>query len=182
MPDLQASGSGRDDEAAGAGKLVESDSTSAGKLVESDSTSAGKLVESDSTSQHRGPDAGPPEPRRVLVIEDDRSVLETLVHVLIVHGFAVTATGSVVGALSLVRRQQPDLIILDLGLPYRSGVAFLTELKADQETQHIPVIVVSALLRLLPTEHRALVAGALAKPFDIHTLMTTIRTALEAAG
>ncbi len=160
MPDPQASGSGRNGEAAG----------------------AGKLAESGSTSQPRGPDAGPPEPRRVLVVEDDRSVLETLVHVLTVHGFAVTATGSVVGALSLVRQQRPDLIILDLGLPYRSGVSFLTELKADQETQHIPVIVVSALLDLLPIEHRALVAGALAKPFDIHTLMTTIRAALEAAG
>lgn len=157
MPDPQASGSGRDGEAA----------------------SGGGLVESGSTSQHRGADAGPPKPRRVLVVEDDRSVLETLVHLLTVQGFAVTATGSVVGTLSLVRRQQPDLIILDLGLPYRSGVSFLAELKADPQTQHIPVIVVSALLGLLPAEHRALVAGVLAKPFDIHALMATVRAALE---
>ena len=115
----------------------------------------------------------------MLVVEDDRSVLETLVHLLTVQGFAVTATGSVVGAISLVRRQRPDLIILDLGLPYRSGVSFLAELKADPQTQHIPVIVVSALLDLLPAEHRALVAGVLAKPFDIHALMATVRAALE---
>jgi DNA-binding response OmpR family regulator len=80
--------------------------------------------------------------RRVLVIEDDPHIKDLLTDVLTGDGFSVTAADSVLGAATLIRRLRPCAIVLDLGLPYRSGASLLTDLKGDAETAHIPVIVV----------------------------------------
>jgi CheY-like chemotaxis protein len=91
---------------------------------------------------------------RVLVIEDDPAHQRLLRHVLEPAGYAVTAADSALGAKTLVRRLRPRAILLDLGLPYRSGAALLAELKADPRTAGVPVLVVSAMSEVLPAERR----------------------------
>ena len=120
--------------------------------------------------------------RRVLVIEDDAHIKDLLTDVLTGDGFAVTGADSVLGAAALVRRLRPCAIVLDLGLPYRSGASLLTDLKADPETAGIPVIVVSALPETLTPERRALTAGVVAKPFSPDTLLSAVRSACGAAN
>ena len=61
------------------------------------------------------------EPVRVAVIEDDLAFREVLTEVLTDAGYSVTATDSVLGMKALVRRERPHVIVLDIGLPYRSG-------------------------------------------------------------
>ena len=67
------------------------------------------------------------------------------------------------------------MILLDLGLPYRSGGALLHDLKTDPATAGIPVLVVSALAETLTPERRALTAGVVAKPFSPDTLRAARR-------
>ena len=112
--------------------------------------------------------------RRVLVIEDDAHIKDLLTDVLTGDGFAVTGADSVLGAAALVRRLRPCAIVLDLGLPYRSGASLLTDLKADPETAGIPVIVVSALPETLTPERRALATAVLAKPISIRDLLRAV--------
>ena len=112
---------------------------------------------------------------RVLIVEDDPAVAEVLTAALTGEGYAVTSAGSGLGAAALARRLRPRVILLDLGLPYRSGASVLTELKADQRTEHIPVIVVSSMPDALTPNRRALAAGVIEKPFDVQALLEQVR-------
>ncbi|MBN3752605.1 response regulator [Paraburkholderia sp. Tr-20389] len=112
------------------------------------------------------------EARLILAIEDDlvfAEILRDLTHELdfdFVH-----ATDATTG-LTLVRDMQPTAVLLDVGLPDRSGLTVLEWLKNDPATRHIPIHIVSA------TDHaeKALHLGAVG-----YTLKPTARTTLEAA-
>jgi CheY-like chemotaxis protein len=120
--------------------------------------------------------------QHVLVIEDDAGIRELLTDLLRGDGYAVTVTDSALGAATLVRRLLPRVILLDLGLPYRSGGALLHDLKTDPVTAGIPILVVSALAETLTPERRALTAGVVAKPFSPDTLLRAVRSACAAAN
>jgi CheY-like chemotaxis protein len=122
-----------------------------------------------------------PDPH-VLVIEDDAGIRELLTDLLQGDGYAVTATDSALGAATLVRRLLPRVILLDLGLPYRSGGALLHDLKTDPATAGIPILVVSALAETLTPERRAMTAGVVAKPFNPDTLLSAVRSACAAVN
>ena len=89
------------------------------------------------------------------------------------------STEAALGALALARRLKPDVILLDLGLPYRSGASLLADLKADPRTEPIPVIVVSSMTELLTPDRRALAADVIAKPFDVQMLLERVRVAVQ---
>jgi CheY-like chemotaxis protein len=113
----------------------------------------------------------------VLVVEDDPRVAALLAEVLAGAGYAPVTTGSGLGAVALVRRLRPRVVLLDLGLPYRSGAALLGDLKADPATAAVPVLVVSALAEALPPARRAQAAGVVAKPFSPAALLAAVRAA-----
>jgi two-component system, OmpR family, alkaline phosphatase synthesis response regulator PhoP len=118
-----------------------------------------------------------PEPHRILIVEDDagcRTLLDTIFRV---NGFVVTSTDSVLGATELIERFQPNVILLDLGLPYRSGASWLAQLKADTGTAHIPVVVLTAVPESLPQSRRQLAHDVIAKPFRGQPLVETVRAA-----
>jgi len=115
--------------------------------------------------------------QRILVVDDDpicRSILDA---VFDMYGFDVTTTDSVLGASELIVRFRPDVILLDLALPYRSGASWLTQLKADPQTSHIPVVILSALPDVLPHERRSLAHAVVRKPFRTRPLVETVRAA-----
>ena len=124
----------------------------------------------------------PSGPRRVLVIEDDPDISTLLRTILEGGGYAVTARESALGAWGLVRTLRPDVILLDLALPYRSGASLLAELKADSDTAPIPVIVVSAFVERLTAERRALAATVIPKPFSPRELLDAVRAVRRLRG
>src|SRR5436190_9270389 len=115
------------------------------------------------------------QPLRVLIVEDEPDVQDLLQRVLAEDAPAATAVDSAFAAGQLARRQRPDVILLDLALPYRSGLALLKELKADPETAQIPVVIVSALAGQLRGEERALADAVIGKPFRVEELRDTVR-------
>ena len=117
------------------------------------------------------------ERRRVLVVEDDPDLREFLTDLLGNDGYDVTATDAAIGVRALAESVQPHTILLDLGLPYRSGASLLVELKADPRTAPIPVIVLSGLPETLAGPRRALAADVIPKPFEVQTLLDALRTA-----
>jgi two-component system OmpR family response regulator len=117
----------------------------------------------------------------VLIVEDEPGVAALLAEVLAGAGYAPTTTGSAVGAVALVRRLRPVVVVLDLGLPFRSGGALLGDLKADPATAAIPVLVVSAMTETLTPARRAQAAGVLGKPFSPAALAVAVRSAARAA-
>ena len=115
------------------------------------------------------------EPLRVLIVEDEPDVQDLLRAVLAEDAPAVTAVDSALAAGRLARRLRPDVVLLDLALPYRSGLALLKELKADPGTAQIPVVIVSGLVEQLRPEVRALADAVIGKPFHIEELRDTVR-------
>ena len=122
--------------------------------------------------------------RRVLYIEDNFSNV-TLVEQTLAERPALELITAVQGrvGLELARKHAPDLILLDLHLPDLPGWQVLHQLKADQATRDIPVIVISADATA-PQIKRLISAGArayLTKPLDIAEFFRVIDEALSAA-
>ncbi|SAK52605.1 multi-sensor hybrid histidine kinase [Caballeronia fortuita] len=85
-----------------------------------------------------------PGRRLVLVIEDERNFAQVLLDLAHELGYRCVVTGTAREALKLAQDSAPNAILLDIGLPDRSGLVLLQELKANPKTRHIPVHVVSA--------------------------------------
>ena len=74
------------------------------------------------------------EPAKVLVVDDERPVLLTLGALLERRGFAVQTAATAALGMQAFRRWQPDLVLLDLGLPDAAGHQVLSEMRAEQPT------------------------------------------------
>jgi CheY-like chemotaxis protein len=119
--------------------------------------------------------------QRILLIDDDPMICDLVSLVMESAGFAVTTTDSALGAVELVRSVKPDAIILDLGLPYRSGATLLRDLKDQPDLAPIPVVILSGMAEMLTGSRRDLAAAVLSKPFATDALIYAIRNALAAA-
>ena len=124
------------------------------------------------------------ESRRILYIEDNFSNV-TLVDQMLAERPALELMTAMQGrvGLELARQHAPDLILLDLHLPDMPGWQVLAQLKADQLTREIPVVIISADATS-PQIKRLLSAGArayLTKPLDITEFFRVIEDALTPA-
>ncbi len=115
--------------------------------------------------------------RRVLCIEDEEEMIDLIRLILVRKGFEVSgATGGQDG-LQKVREQMPDLILLDLMMPDMDGWEVYQQIKADEQTRHIPVIVVTAKAQSIDKVlglHIAKVDDYIAKPFSPADLLESI--------
>lgn len=121
--------------------------------------------------------------KRILIVEDDADV-RLGYHVLLkANGYDTFFAADGFSAVSEARKAQPDLIILDLGLPAGDGFVVLERLRANTHFAVIPVIVVSAR-SVQGNKDRALKAGARAffqKPWNDDELLASIRHLLGQA-
>ncbi len=113
----------------------------------------------------------------VLVVEDDPDTGDLLTDLLGEEGYAVRVVDTALGLLGQIERLRPATILLDLGLPYRSGADLLADLKAVPRTAPVPVIVVSAFLECLSAKRAALATTLIAKPFEPRALLAALQTA-----
>jgi CheY-like chemotaxis protein len=88
--------------------------------------------------------AGTSGRRRVLVIDDQEAMRLVLARSLDAERHAVLEAATGVAGLERARAEQPDVILLDLALPDVDGRDVLRRLKADPETRHIPVVIVTS--------------------------------------
>lgn len=84
-------------------------------------------------------------PRKIFLIEDNPSLVKVYKQRLEKEGFEVIVSASGGEAVQRVNEERPDLIILDLILPEKSGFEILRELKESASTKDIPVLVLSVL-------------------------------------
>lgn len=82
--------------------------------------------------------------KRVLVIEDEPNIIEALSFILSRDGWTVHTHSDGVNANERIRATPPDLVILDVMLPGKSGFDILRHLRADPEMQALPVLMLTA--------------------------------------
>ncbi len=123
-------------------------------------------------------------PSLVLVVEDEQDLLAALDFNLKREGYATVLASTGKAALELVRgRIMPDLILLDLMLPDASGADICAKLRGNRDTQHIPIIMLTAL-GSEQDRVAGLESGAddyVAKPFSVRELMLRIRALMRRA-
>jgi DNA-binding response OmpR family regulator len=122
------------------------------------------------------------KPGKLLVVDDDRDILEFLFQALTYHGYEVSTAPGGWEALELVPQIGPDLILLDIKMPNIDGYEVIRRLKRNKATRHIPIIVITAS----PVDKerdkvRVLGMGAaqyITKPLSIDSLIREIKTAI----
>lgn len=123
------------------------------------------------------------EPLNVLFVDDDPLLREFALENLGQHWSNILVAADGEQGLSAIRRAKPDIVLLDLEMPRLDGFGVLKALRADQETERLPVIVITGLA----DEHsidRAFTAGAtafLVKPINWRQLVHHIRYVNRAA-
>jgi two-component system, OmpR family, alkaline phosphatase synthesis response regulator PhoP len=119
--------------------------------------------------------------QRILVVDDEEDLLELVNYNLSKDGYRVHCVGTGEEALEEARQSLPDLIVLDLLLPNVDGLEVCRLLKSDAQTQHIPIIMLTA-----KSEEADVVAGLelgaddyLTKPFSPRVLLARIKAQLR---
>jgi len=82
--------------------------------------------------------------RRVLIIEDDRDIVELVRYNLENEGFQVNAVGDGGAGLAAVKKSAPDLLLLDLMLPRLSGLEICKEIRRDPALNRLPILMLTA--------------------------------------
>lgn len=118
---------------------------------------------------------------RVLVVDDEADITALVAYHLAKAGYRVSTAASGVEALNAVREERPDLVVLDLMLPGRSGFDVLSELRGRPETKDVGVVLLTAK-KDEPDRIKGLSLGAddyLAKPFSPQELVLRVGAVLR---
>lgn len=125
----------------------------------------------------------------ILLVEDDRDTMLFLKTVLMNEGYEVVEAFDGNAGMEALRKQNPDLVCLDLALPKKSGVDLLREMNRDKRLRTIPVVVVSGFASPNANNEdlQALVDGGfvkgpddyIEKPIDTFELFQKIEKALD---
>jgi two-component system, OmpR family, response regulator VicR len=118
--------------------------------------------------------------KKILVVDDDVAIADLLQQALSEEGYEVHKTVQSLRFYDAVREHHPDLILLDLMMPYLGGEDELQLMKLSPDTSNIPVIVVTAKPDAeIRQEERMLrglgVVHIVTKPFDLNQLVQLVR-------
>ena len=120
-------------------------------------------------------------PKKIVIVEDQPDVADLLEEMLSMDPYQVVKIHSSGGALSMIRAENPDVVLLDIMMPDVSGLEVLRFMRREPDLQKTPVIIVSA--KTMPEDIRTgLEAGAtayLTKPVDVKKLRETVAQVLH---
>jgi two-component system, OmpR family, response regulator MprA len=114
------------------------------------------------------------EPKNVLVVDDDAWLRAVLAELLLDEGYRVSEAASAAEALDCVGAEPPDVVLLDVALPHRSGLSVLDKLRSTDSTRAIPVVLVSGECDLFETGFASQATAALHKPLDVTALLERV--------
>lgn len=132
-----------------------------------------KLFESGSF-----PSAGePPSLRRILIVDDDNSVRDSLMELLVLEGYVALPAKDGRQALEVMNQERVDLVLLDLNMPRLNGWDTFEKLIAKYPL--VPIVIITARPNQLFLAASAGVGALLEKPLDIPVLLQAIKTLID---
>ncbi|MGB9597419.1 MAG: response regulator transcription factor [Candidatus Poribacteria bacterium] len=118
--------------------------------------------------------------RKILIVDDEADITDTLSFMLQARNFDVVTANNGKEGLAKVKKEHPDLVILDISMPEMDGYNVCNKLRQDNETKDIPIIMLTA-----KGETEAVIksyeSGAndyVVKPFNLSTLISRINNCL----
>ena len=120
-------------------------------------------------------------PKKILVVDDEVDLVETIRLPLEMEGYTVRVSYNGEDALNKARKENPNLIILDIMLPKLDGYKVCRLLKFDERYKHIPILMLTA-----KTQEKDKILGMgtgadeyITKPFDIDELVKKVKAYLK---
>lgn len=120
--------------------------------------------------------------RHVVYIEDEQEMIDLVKLILARKHIEVSGAAGGKEGIEIIQRTLPDLVLLDLMMPEMDGWEVYHQLKANEATRHIPVIVVTAKAQKIDRVlglHIAKVDDYIAKPFSPNELLDSIQKVFE---
>ncbi len=117
----------------------------------------------------------------ILCIEDEQEMIDLIRLILSRRGFEILGANGGKEGLEMIRKNHPDLVLLDLMMPEMDGWEVYQQMKADETTKDIPVIVVTAKAQSIDKVlglHIAKVDDYIAKPFSPQELLASVDNVL----
>lgn len=121
--------------------------------------------------------------KSILIVDDDRSALDTLARLLKLEGFAVATAADAETGLTIAQQMRPNAIILDLRMPVVNGVQMLRRLRANPDLVEVPVGMVTGdyfMPEATAAEIKSLGASLRFKPMWLEDLLALARTLVAA--
>jgi DNA-binding response OmpR family regulator len=119
--------------------------------------------------------------KKILIVDDEVDLVETVRFPLEMEGYHVLVSYNGEDALNQARKENPDLILLDLMLPKLDGYEICRLLKSDDRYKHIPILMLTA-----KSQEKDMVLGIetganeyITKPFDIRDLLKKVKVHLN---
>jgi DNA-binding response OmpR family regulator len=119
----------------------------------------------------------------ILVVDDDPDLVETIALMLESKGCEVGKAYDGIEGEESIKERRPDLVILDIMMPRKDGYVLCAELKANDETREIPVILLTAVGEAVPTTRYSHADGMsteadeyIPKPIDTEGLWSAVST------
>ncbi|MEO8794313.1 MAG: response regulator [Daejeonella sp.] len=117
--------------------------------------------------------------KKVLVVENDKDILNIISHILTEEGFQPILCFTEKNIFDIITENKPDVILLDVIRPTNQGTELCRAIKAAETTKHIPVIVLSTHSKI--DDVKEICADeVIKKPFDISLLVNVVKQQLVA--
>jgi CheY-like chemotaxis protein len=115
--------------------------------------------------------------KRILIIEDDKDIRNSISEILAEEGFEPACAANGQEALDKLKQGlRPHLILLDLMMPVKDGFQFTEDVSKDQRFRDIPVVIMSADGNVSVKQARTGAKAYLKKPVDIDVLLQTVKS------
>ncbi len=121
----------------------------------------------------------------VLIVDDDPDLVETVSMILESKGYEVGKAYDGIEGEAAIKKRQPDALVLDVMMPRKNGYQLCKELKANQATRGIPVVLLTAVGEAVPTTTYSHAEGMaveaedyIPKPVDAATLVEAVERLL----
>lgn len=117
------------------------------------------------------------DPKRIVYIEDEVEMIDLVRLILGRKGFDVIGANGGAEGLEIIQQEMPDMVLLDLMMPDLDGWEVYQQMKADQKTRSIPVIVITAKAQTIDRVlglHIAKVDDYISKPFSPQELIASV--------
>jgi len=140
--------------------------------------------------------------KKILIVDDELDMITFISEILEDHGYTSISAKDGVEGLEALRRENPDLVLLDLMMPKKSGITLFQELRKDPNLSHIPVVIVTGISDVTGVDFRnhmfkqplqdekkfvettgltkyTIPDGYIEKPFDPDGLIKAVKEALK---
>jgi len=117
---------------------------------------------------------------KVLVIDDDRDILELVKIILTSNGINVVISNKPETVKSLIKKNHPDILLMDISMGTHDGRKICKDLKTNPEFSSLPIVLFSANKIDPQSVNMSCADGFLQKPFDINSLINTIHSHMPA--